>query len=80
MPRCGYNRPCAHQYVGKSQSCMVQNGRFIPQVIVVFKGFVEGVDSFGSLKYSREYFREKNLSFVAKEQQAGVRQCTISIY
>ena len=20
---CGYNRPCAHQYVGKSQSCMV---------------------------------------------------------
>ena len=27
---CGYNRPCAHQYVGKSQSCMVQNGRLIP--------------------------------------------------
>ena len=22
--RCGYNLPCAHQYVGKSQSCMVQ--------------------------------------------------------
>ena len=21
---CGYNRPCAHQYVCKSQSCMVQ--------------------------------------------------------
>ena len=20
---CGYNRPCAHQYVGKYQSCMV---------------------------------------------------------
>ena len=20
---CGYNRPCAHQYVGKSQSCML---------------------------------------------------------
>ena len=29
---CGYNRPCAHQYVGKSQSCMVQNGRLIPHV------------------------------------------------
>ena len=27
---CGYNRPCAHQYVGKSQSCMVENGRLIP--------------------------------------------------
>ena len=26
---CGYNRPCAHQYVGKSQSCMVQNDRLI---------------------------------------------------
>ena len=24
---CGYNRPYAHQYVGKYQSCMVQNGR-----------------------------------------------------
>ena len=27
---CGYNRPCAHQYVGKSQSCMVESGRLIP--------------------------------------------------
>ena len=27
---CGYNRPCAHQYVGKSQSCMVENDRLIP--------------------------------------------------
>ena len=27
---CGYNRPCAHQYIGKSQSCMVDNGRLIP--------------------------------------------------
>ena len=27
---CGYNRPRAHQYVGKSQSCMVENGRLIP--------------------------------------------------
>ena len=27
---CGYNRPCAHQYVGKSQSCMVKNVRLIP--------------------------------------------------
>ena len=27
---CGYNRPCAHQYVCKYQSCMVQNGRSIP--------------------------------------------------
>ena len=27
---CGYNRPCAHKYVGKYQSCMVQNGRLIP--------------------------------------------------
>ena len=26
---CGYNRPCAHQHVGKYQSCMVENGRFI---------------------------------------------------
>ena len=26
---CGYNRPCAHQYIGKSQSCMVENGRLI---------------------------------------------------
>ena len=24
---CVYNRPCAHQYVGKSQSCMVLTGR-----------------------------------------------------
>ena len=24
-----YNRPCAHQYVGKSQSCMVISGRLI---------------------------------------------------
>ena len=27
---CGYNRPCAHQYVGIYQSCMVENGRLIP--------------------------------------------------
>ena len=27
---CGYDRPCAHQYVGKSQSCMLENGRLIP--------------------------------------------------
>ena len=27
---CGYNRPCAHQYVGKYQSCMVENRRLIP--------------------------------------------------
>ena len=26
---CPYNRPCAHQYVGKSQSCMVIKGRLI---------------------------------------------------
>jgi len=26
---CGYNRPCAHQYVGKYQSCMVISGRLI---------------------------------------------------
>ena len=26
---CGYNRPCAHQYVGKSQSCMVISVRLI---------------------------------------------------
>ena len=25
---CGYNRPCAHQYVGKSQSCMVSKYTF----------------------------------------------------
>ena len=24
---CPYNRPCAQQYVGKSQSCMVVSGR-----------------------------------------------------
>ena len=30
---CGYNRPCAHQYVGKSQSCMVENGRLIPHAL-----------------------------------------------
>ena len=27
---CTINRPCAQQYVGKSQSCMVENGRLIP--------------------------------------------------
>ena len=27
---CGYNLPCAHQYVCKYQSCMLQNGRLIP--------------------------------------------------
>ena len=26
---CPYNRPCAQQYVGKSQSCMVISGRLI---------------------------------------------------
>ena len=26
---CPYNRPCAQQYVGKSQSCMVRSGRLI---------------------------------------------------
>ena len=26
---CGYNRPCAQQYVGKSQACMVISGRLI---------------------------------------------------
>ena len=25
-----YNRPCAEQYIGKSQSCMVISGRLIP--------------------------------------------------
>ena len=33
---CGYNRPCAHQYVGKYQSCMVQNGRLYPHAPVCF--------------------------------------------
>eukprot|EP01048_Picozoa_sp_COSAG05_P008413 COSAG05_NODE_639_length_8156_cov_122.162840_9_plen_162_part_00 len=28
---CPYNRPCAHQYVGEYQSCMVETGRFIPR-------------------------------------------------
>ena len=32
---CGYNRPCAHQYVGKYQSCMVENGRLIPHASYV---------------------------------------------
>ena len=32
---CGYNRPCAHQYVGKSQSCMVISGRLIVHAPVV---------------------------------------------
>ena len=27
---CTYNQPCAQQYVGKSQSCMVISGRLIP--------------------------------------------------
>ena len=27
---CTINRPCAQQYVGKSQSCMVISGRLIP--------------------------------------------------
>ena len=31
---CGYNRPCAHQYVGKSQSVMLRNGRLIPHASV----------------------------------------------
>ena len=26
---CPYNRPCAQQYVGKSQSCMVISGRLV---------------------------------------------------
>ena len=26
---CPYNRPCAQQYVGKSQSCMVISGRLL---------------------------------------------------
>ena len=26
-----YNRPCAQQCIGKSQSCMVKSGRFVPQ-------------------------------------------------
>ena len=30
-----YNRPCAHQYVGKSQSCMVTSGRLIRHAPVV---------------------------------------------
>eukprot|EP01048_Picozoa_sp_COSAG05_P013005 COSAG05_NODE_1344_length_5130_cov_5.136156_5_plen_93_part_00 len=29
-----YNRPCAQQYVGKSQSCMVTSGRLIPHASV----------------------------------------------
>ena len=29
-----YNRPCAQQYVGKSQSCMVISGRLIVHAFV----------------------------------------------
>ena len=63
--------PTVREALEKARACGAE-------VIVVFKGFVEGVDSFGSFKYSPDYFHEKNLSFVAKAQQAGVRQCTIS--
>ena len=31
---CGYNQPCAHQYLGKYQSCMVENGRLYPHAPV----------------------------------------------
>ena len=31
---CPYNRTCAQQYVGKSQSCMVVSGRLYPHAPV----------------------------------------------
>ena len=36
---CGYNRPCAHQYVGKYQSCMVENGLLIPHASYISREF-----------------------------------------
>ena len=38
---CGYNRPCAHQYVCKSQSCMVQNGRLYPHASYVASSMLQ---------------------------------------
>ena len=32
---CPYNRPCAQQYVGKSQSCMDISSRLIPHALVI---------------------------------------------
>ena len=36
---CPYNRPCAQQYVGKSQSCMVISGRLIVHAPVQSRRF-----------------------------------------
>ena len=33
---CTINRPCAQQYVGKSQSCMPSNGRVIPRASYMY--------------------------------------------
>eukprot|EP01048_Picozoa_sp_COSAG05_P002474 COSAG05_NODE_102_length_19076_cov_21.766612_6_plen_86_part_00 len=46
---CGYNRPCAHQYVGKSQSCMVQSRRSVrfgsvAKSGVRFSGAINGIE------------------------------------
>ena len=39
---CPYNRPCAHQYAGQSQSCMVISGRLIVHAPVALGGGGEG--------------------------------------
>ena len=41
---CGYNRPCAHQYVCKSQSCMVQNDRLITHASYRSEGSLHPAD------------------------------------
>ena len=47
-----YNRPCAHQYVGKYQSCMVENGRLI--VHASYSGAQEGFTLVGALEVDDE--------------------------
>ena len=56
---CTLNRPCAQQYVGKSQSCMVISGRLMVHAPVDLQGTSMATPLVaGTAALARQYFVE----------------------
>ena len=58
---CTINRPCAQQYVGKSQSCMFISGRLIPHAPVTVAEFCELLARVGLIK-TKMYKKDKTVA------------------
>ena len=69
-----YNRPCAQQYVGKSQSCMVQDGQLIPHASYAWQ--FEPVEVISATADSRTHARYQLPVHVDRVVQAHSCQTT----